>query len=137
LDHEAGATPDVGSGVDDLGPRVAVVVVGDAGVGARVALDEHAHAVVAHLQHAVRRDRDAMLVGLHLARYADNRRCRHVLKVVPGVIAGTTSRMNRSTVSGVPKSENWHTNPSTPRSTSPESAAATSPAVPAITPPHE
>ena len=138
LDHEPGAAPHIGGGVDDLGARAPVVVVDDARAGAGVVLDEHADAVVAHLEHAVGSYRDAVLVGLHLARHADDQRCRHACKRSRGYpIAGTTSRMNRSTVSGVPKSENWHTKPSTPRSTSCESAAATSSAVPAITPPHE
>src|SRR5207245_10444216 len=130
-------SPHVRRGVDDLGSRTLVVVVGDPGVGAGVTLDEHADAVMAHLEHSVRRDRNAMLVGLHLARYAHNRRSRHGFKVVPVRSAGTTSRMNRSMVSGVPKSENWHTNRSTPRSTSAESAAVTSSAAPAMTPPQE
>ena len=41
-------------------------------------LDEDGHVVMAHLEHAVGRDRDAMLVGLHLARDADDQRCGHV-----------------------------------------------------------
>ena len=53
-------------------PTGAVVVVGDARVGSRAALDDDGDAVVRHLVHTVGRDRDPVLVGLDLARNADD-----------------------------------------------------------------
>ena len=45
LQHEVGAAPHVGGGVDDLGAGGRVLVVGDRRVDARARLDEHGDAV--------------------------------------------------------------------------------------------
>ena len=76
LEDEPGAFPHLFGVVDDLRAGAAVVVVGEPGVDARRRCSMSTGDVaMRHLGHAVGRDRDAVLLGLHLTRDADGEHC--------------------------------------------------------------
>ena len=77
LQDESRALPHLVGRRHDLGARAPVVVVADTGVVARARLDQDAHPVVRHLVHTVGSDRDAMFVGLQLARNTDDERTQN------------------------------------------------------------
>ena len=71
LDHHLGLGEDGGRVGDDAGALGLEVGVGDRAALAGASLDQHLVAVLDHLAHAGRGDRDPVLVGLDLCRYAD------------------------------------------------------------------
>ena len=71
LAHQTGALPDLRRGGHDRGARPPVLVVGDARGDARAGLDQHLGPGVQQLADAVRRDGDAVLLGLDLTGHPD------------------------------------------------------------------